>query len=256
MNATAHKHRLPVGLLVASGIALVILLALGTWQVERLEWKEALIASTMQRLNDAPLPLAAMEEIYAKEGTVDYRPVTVTGRFDHAGERHFLATHAGGAGYHVYTPLQLDDGRFVFINRGFVPYEKKDPAKRAEGQVDGRVVIIGLARDRLSGKPSMFVPDNDPAGNVFYWKDWTAMVASSGLADADKVVPFFIDADDAPNPGGLPVGGVTIIDFPNNHLQYALTWYGLAAALAAVVGVWLWRYHRAPANRPGLDKRG
>lgn len=251
MSTASPSRRLPVGLLIASGIVLIILLALGTWQVERLQWKEALIASSEQRLHDAPLPLEAMEAIYAKEGTVDYRPVTVTGTFKHAGERHFLATHAGAAGYNVYTPLLLEDGRTVLVNRGFVSYDKKDATRRMEGQIAGTVTITGLARDRLSEKPSWLIPDNDPSGNIFYWKDWAAMVNSSGIADDTKAVPFFIDANDALNPGGLPIGGVTIIDFPNNHLQYALTWYGLAAALAGVVGVWLWRYHKAAGDNAG-----
>ncbi len=67
------------------------------------------------------------------------------------------------------------------------------------------------------------------------------MAATAGLPTGAKVLPFFIDAGKAPNPGGLPVGGVTIIDLPNSHLQYAVTWYGLAAALAGVLGAWLWR---------------
>ena len=76
------------------------------------------------------------------------------------------------------------------------------------------------------------MPDNDPAKNIFFWKDLDAMAASAGLPRRATVLPFFVDADATPNPGGLPIGGVTTIDLPNNHLQYALTWYGLAAALA------------------------
>ncbi|MGX5708071.1 SURF1 family protein [Brucella lupini] len=242
MTTAQQSHRFPWGVVIASAIALVILLALGTWQVERLQWKEALIASTEQRVHEAPLPLSEMEKIYKQEGSVEYRPVTVTGTFMHQGERHFLATYEGAAGYNVYTPLMLEDGRFVLVNRGFVPYEKKDPSTRVEGQVDGPVSVTGLARDPLSAKPGFFLPDNDIAKNIFYWKDWTAMAESADLPNLDEVAPFFVDADNKSNPGGLPIGGVTIIDFPNNHLQYAMTWYGLALALIGVVGTWLWRY--------------
>ncbi len=103
------------------------------------------------------------------------------------------------------------------------------------------MTVTGLARNPLSEKPSSLVPDNDPAKNVFFWKDRDAMAASAGLRAASEIVPVFIDADAAPNPGGFPAGGVTLIDLPNNHLQYVVTWYGLAAALAGVMGVALWR---------------
>ncbi len=125
MTTDRQSRRFPWGVVVASGVALAILLALGTWQVERLQWKEALIASTEQRIHEPPLPLSEMEKIYESGGTVEYRPVTVSGTFMHQGERHFLATHNGAAGYYVYTPLMLEDGRFALVNRGFVPYERK-----------------------------------------------------------------------------------------------------------------------------------
>lgn len=257
MTLEHTTRRFPWGIVIASAIALVILLALGTWQVGRLQWKEALIASTEQRIHEPPLPLFEMEKVYKQEGSVEYRPVTVSGTFMHQGERHFLATHDGAAGYNVYTPLMLEDGRFVLVNRGFVPYEKKDPTTRIEGQVDGPVSVTGLARDPLSAKPGFFLPDNDTSKNIFYWKDWTAMAESADLPNLDEVVPFFIDADNKPNPGGLPIGGVTIIDFPNNHLQYAATWYGLALALLGVVGTWLWRYryHRKSGDRLSVPDR-
>jgi surfeit locus 1 family protein len=103
--------------------------------------------------------------------------------------------------------------------------------------------VTGLARDPLAEKPSFIVPENEPAKNMFYWKDLAVMASSTGLP-AGKVLPFFVDANNSPNPGGLPVGGVTLIDLPNNHFQYALTWYGLALVLLVVVGTRLrdrWR---------------
>ncbi|MBC8717918.1 SURF1 family protein [Ochrobactrum sp. Marseille-Q0166] len=245
MNEAKKPQRFPWGVLVASLVAFIILLGLGTWQVERLHWKEALLASTQQRVHETPLPLAEMEKIYHDEGTVEYRPVTVSGTFMHQGERHFLATYQGQPGFNVYTPLMLEDGRFILINRGFVPYEKKDQQTRLDGQLDGPVTINGLARDPLHSKPSYFLPDNDTDKNIFYWKDWSAMAESADIPSLDEAVPFFIDADNTPNFGGLPIGGITIIDFPNNHLQYAVTWYGLALALLGVVVAWFWRYRKA-----------
>ena len=228
-------------MLVAALSALAILLALGTWQVERLRWKEDLLATIHERIASEPRSLADIEAQQDSTGDVDYWPVTLGGEFRHEGERHFFATHKGQTGYYVYTPLQIGGESFVFVNRGFVPFELKDAAKRPQGQVEGPVTIIGLARNRLAEKPSWALPDNDPAANIFYWKDLAAMAATSGVGAPGDYLPFFVDAGNAPNPGGLPVGGVTMVDLPNSHLQYAITWYGLAAALCAVLGAWLWR---------------
>ena len=232
-------------LLVVLGLAaFAVLMGLGTWQVQRLIWKEELIASIDMRVEAAPQSLAEIEARQAATADVDYWPVHVAGTFHHEGERHFFATHKGQTGYFIYTPFELDDGRLVFVNRGFVPFDLKDAARRSDGQVTGRQEISGLARDRLDEKPNFFMPDNDPAKNIFYWKDLDVMAQSSGVGAQDDYLPFFIDAGNSPNPGGLPVGAVTLIEMPNSHLQYAITWYGLAAALAGVLGAWLWRRWR------------
>lgn len=232
--------------LVFGAVAFLILIALGTWQVQRLQWKEALLHTIETRMHSAPLPLAEAEKQFAASGDVDYVPVTVTGAFLHQGERHFFTTWQGESGFNIFTPLLLDDGRYVLVNRGFVPYDLKDPAKRPRSQPAGKVTVTGLARNPLAGKPSWILPDNDLAKNIFYWKDRDAMAASAGLPAGAGLVPIFIDADATPNPGGLPVGGVTIVDLPNNHLQYAVTWYGLALALLGVLLVWLRR-----SGKPG-----
>jgi surfeit locus 1 family protein len=132
----------------------------------------------------------------------------------------------------------------VLVNRGFVPFELKDASLRKEGQVEGWQTIVGLARNPLSEKPSAIIPDNDPAKNVFYWKDLGVMAETSGVGEPSNYLGFFVDANDAPNPGGLPVGGVTILDMPNSHLQYAVTWYGLALALIGVMGAWILRQRK------------
>ena len=244
MTALAHHPRrtgIPWLGLAAAFVGFAILIGLGNWQVRRLGEKEHLLATIDARMHATPLPLADVEAQYARGGDVDYTPVTATGAFHHSGERHFLATFDGQSGFFVFTPLELADGRILFVNRGFVPYDLKDAAKRPQGQVQGEITVTGLARNPLSGKPSWLIPDNDPRGNIFYWKDRDAMARSAGLTSGSQVLPFFVDADATPNPGGYPVGGVTLIDLPNNHLQYALTWYGLAAALVGVFGVKAWR---------------
>ena len=249
MTAASHSARggaprraLAIGLGL---IAFIVLIGLGTWQMQRLAWKEGLIETIDRRMNATPVSLAEVEKQFAASGDVDYVAVTLSGTFLHQGERHFFTTWDGETGYSVYTPLRLADGRFVLVNRGFVPYEMKDPAKRALGEVTGEVTISGLARNPLPGKPSMMVPDNDLAKNIFFWKDRDTMAATAGLPAGAVMLPFFVDAGKAPNPGGLPVGGTTILDLPNNHLQYALTWYGLAAALAGVLAAWLRKNRKA-----------
>ncbi len=244
MTGTAAADRIGAKRLVfilAALLAFAVLLSLGAWQVYRLQWKEALLQSIQLRTASPSKPLAELELLHARSGEIDYWPVTATGRFEHINERHFFATHKGASGFYIYTPLRLADSRILFVNRGFVPYDRKDPVARAEGQVQGEVTVTGLARDRLTSKPSWVVPDNDPNENIYYWKDLESMARAGGYRLDGVVVPFFVDADAAPNPGGLPVGGVTIVDLPNNHLQYAITWFGLAAALAGVFAFWLMR---------------
>lgn len=221
------------GTVVAVTVAMAILLSLGTWQVQRLHWKEALIADIEARRHADPLDVAGLEAVLRDGGDVDYRAARAEGRYLNDRERHFLATFDGEAGFYVYAPLALADGRYLFVNRGFVPYDLKEAATRPEGVLQGEQVVSGLARARLSGKPGFMVPDNDEAKNIFYWKDLDRMAASVGLPE-NAVLPFFLDADATPVPGGLPRGGVTQIDLPNSHLQYAVTWYGLAFALALV----------------------
>nr|WP_205932021.1 SURF1 family protein [Rhizobium leguminosarum] len=217
-------------------IALAILISLGTWQVERLHWKEGLIADIAARQAASPVPLADIEAMAATGGDIEYRKVTVTGRYINNKERHFFATWRGQTGFYVYTPLELADGRILFVNRGFVPYDNKEPETRMQGQLTDQQTVTGLAREKLPGKPSWVVPDNDVAKNIFYWKDLNVMAESVGLEKA-SVIPFFVDADSTPNPAGLPIGGVTQVDLPNDHLQYAFTWYGLAAVLVVVVAI-------------------
>jgi len=224
--------------------AFVILLVLGNWQVQRMHWKEGLLATIEARVHAQPRPLGEVLASGPAVADLEYTPVSLQGAFVHSAERHFFATWNGASGFFVYTPLLRPQGDYVFVNRGFVPYDLKDPARRPQSLPEGEVTVTGLLRAPLVEKPSSILPDNDPGKNLFYWKDIRAMAETSGLPADASVLGVFVDADATANPGGLPVGGVTIIDLPNNHLQYAVTWYGLAAALAAVFGVWLWRYVR------------
>ncbi|SJZ71405.1 surfeit locus 1 family protein [Consotaella salsifontis] len=232
-------------LLVALGAVLFgILCGLGTWQVERLHWKETLLANIDARMHAAPTTLAGIAAIYDDSGDIDYWPVTVSGRFLHEDERYFLATRDGEPGWDVYTPLLLDDSHAVFVNRGFVPDALRDPARRPEGQVEGDVTVTGLARSVPHEKANMFVPDNAPEKNQFFWRSLSDMEKGLHLSPTVHIEPFFIDAGQGAAPGGYPIGGATIVDIPNNHLQYAITWFGLAAVLLVMIGALLiqqWR---------------
>lgn len=232
--------------LLAGTVAFLILVGLGSWQLGRLHWKEALIARVEARVHAPPedLPPAADWPNLTREGD-EYRPVRLSGTFDHAREtliytvRGEDAPPPRGQGFFVITPLLRTDGPPVLVNRGFVPTGRADPAGRGEGQVSGTVEVTGLLR--FSEEPSLFVPANDPARNAFYRVSVAEISAARGLPGA---APFLVDANARPNPGGLPVGGTTRIAFPNRHLEYALTWYGLAAALVGVGAALAWSRRR------------
>lgn len=206
-----------------------VFLALGTWQVQRLFWKLDLIARVEARIHAAPVPAparVAWSGVNAKDD--EYRRVTATGLFEHGKSALVQAVTALGAGFWVVTPLRLADGSTILVNRGFVPADKRDPAARAAGEIAaGPVAVTGLLRITEPG--GAFLRSNDPAHDRWFSRDVAAIAAARGLAD---VAPYFIDADGTPNPGGLPVGGLTVVAFRNSHLVYALTWYALAAMSA------------------------
>lgn len=216
---------------VVSLALFLVLIGLGSWQLERRQWKEALIAKIAARVGAPAIALGDAEAIAAAGDDIGYLHVAARGRFLHDKERYLYAPTAAGLGWHVYTPLELAPGRIVWVNRGFVPDAKKAPETRTPGLVTGEVDVRGLARPYP--KKGFFQPDNDVTHNLWYWPDVEAMSASafSGIAGP----PFVIDADRWPSvPGGLPQGGVTRLELPNRHLEYALTWYGLALTLIAV----------------------
>lgn len=204
----------------------IVFTALGTWQVQRLLWKQALIERVEARMTALPIPAAGPAAMVTADAD-EYRRVTATGVFRHDKETLVQAVTALGAGFWVMTPLMQDDGTAVLINRGFVPIDRRDPASRSQGNGSGTVGVTGLLRITQPG--GAFLRQNDPDQDRWYSRDVTAIAAAKGLA---TVAPYFIDADATPNPGGLPVGGLTVTRFPNSHLAYALTWCALAVMSA------------------------
>ena len=211
----------------------LLMLGLGVWQLHRLQWKEALIATIDQRIGAAAVPLPAGNDI--EPDGWNYRHVRVTGRFLHDKEIHLLAyTERGNLGYHVITPLARQDGGYVLIDRGWVPTAKADPKTRPDGQLPGTVTVEGVVRHGWT--QGWFVPDNEPAKNLWFFGDLAAMAKTAGVT----VPPILVEAGPAPNPGGFPIGGQTLVTLPNHHLQYALTWFGMALALMVIYVL----YHR------------
>lgn len=223
-----------VGSAIAVAIAFAILMTLGTWQMQRKAWKEALLAQISERSHAVPVPLQDVTG-GAAGSDPEYTHASVTGRFLHDKEQFLWAPDASqGLGYHVYTPLETAPGQIVWINRGYVPHERKEPGTRGDGQVGGQVTVTGLVRKPITD-PGMFTPDNEAYRHMFYWRSLTEMHQAAFGSQGPKAAPYFLDADAEPaNPGGLPQGGVTLIKLPNRHLEYAITWYGLAGTLLAV----------------------
>lgn len=243
----AARRRSPAALALLGLLALLAfigLVALGTWQVERRAWKLDLIARVDARVHAphaALPPRADWPRVNAADD--EYRRVQATGTFLYDRETLTQATTSLGAGFWVMTPLRLRDGTLL-VNRGFVPADRRDRASRAAADQPGEVTVAGLIR--MTEPKGGFLRSNDPAADRWHSRDVEAIAVARGLADA---APFFLDADARPNPGGLPVGGLTVVSFPNSHLVYALTWYGLALMLAgavAYVGREEWRARRRP----------
>ncbi len=209
--------------------ALLVLIALGLWQVERLHGKTALLAAIAERMSAAETPIGDVLRLPLAE--MEWRRVQARGRFLHDKEAYVYATEFDlGMGVHVLTPLVLSSGDgVVLVDRGFVPLASKPPETRAAGQVEGEVAIAGLVR--LEGERNMFTPAADERTHTWYRRDIRGIAQAVGVT---LEAPIAIVADQPANPGGLPRFPGYRVDIPNNHLQYAVTWFGLALTLLGV----------------------
>lgn len=249
-DRAGRARRSPLVLVVLAALALsgvVMLTGLGWWQLERRAWKLQLIEQVDQRIHAAAVAAPGPDRWPRINATDDvYRKVTATGQFLHDRETLVQAVSERGGGFWVLTPFRTTDGFTFLVNRGFVPPERRDAATRRDGQMAGPANVTGLIRMTEPG--GGFLRSNDPAADRWYSRDVAAIAAARNLPN---VAPFFIDADAAPNPGALPVGGLTVISFPNNHLVYAFTWFGLAIVViggAAIVARDEWRFRRKSLN--------
>jgi len=247
LNAPARKRRSWLGLLIPAVLTFAALIALGTWQLQRKAWKEGLIATLTARLAAPPValpPPASWPSL--DQASNEYRRVAFSATFDHSKESLVYAgassfrTDVTGPGYWVFTPAHLADGAFVMVNRGFVPDADKDAATRAAGQIAGPVEITGELR--WPEARHWFSPADDVPHNLWFTRD------PSGIADAKgirPVAPFYVEQESPVPPGGLPQPGKLVINLPNNHLGYAITWYGLALVLLVVFVLWARSSRRA-----------
>ena len=237
--------------------ALIVLVSLGNWQLRRLAWKEQLIESATAR---PQMPVKDLPEV-SEWPTLDiaeleYRPFRLTGefRFDKSALVFTSLSDPrgeyGGPGQWVVMPFILAGGGTVLVNRGFVPDGWEEPTRRDGVSLgEGTTTVTGLLRPDEA--PNLFTPDDKPEENQFFARNVEAIAKAKGLVD--PVAPFTIDllASETP-PGGLPQAGETRFTFTNNHLGYAFTWYGLAAALAAVFGAFAWGRLREDDAGPRL----
>ncbi len=201
-----HFRPLPVFTLFTL-VMFAILVSLGVWQIHRLHWKLGLIAEVNRNLT---LPPVSLDTALKLGKGAEYRRVALTGRFDHAKEAYVYGTARGAPVWHVITPFTTTDGRVLLIDRGIVPDALRDPAKRAAGQVEGLQHIVGVWR--TPDPPGLFTPDPDRAHHNWFSRDAVAIAAADHVKLAAPVV---VEADAAPNPGGWPQGGHTVVTFRN-----------------------------------------
>ncbi|MDE2579580.1 MAG: SURF1 family protein [Hyphomicrobiales bacterium] len=237
MTARSSAARVLLGPAIAAALCFALLVGLGVWQLQRLAWKEAILARIDARVHAQPQPVPARKDWASlRPADYDYQPVSLRGVYDPRREALIFrpAAPAGlaqGPGYTVVTPMTLDGGGVVLVNRGFAPLAWLDGLRTSPPA--GETTVTGLMRppeDR-----NAFTPADTPAKGVWYTRDPASMAAALGLAD---VAPFVIDAAPQGGETGWPRPGATEIAIPNNHLSYALTWFGLAAALVGVFAVW------------------
>jgi surfeit locus 1 family protein len=242
-----------LGLLVPAILAFAALIALGTWQIQRKAWKEGLIAALNAQLAAPPLalpPPATWPKLNRKDD--EYRRVNFQATFDNSKEALMFAAPStfrpdvSVPGYWVFAPARLADGGIVMVNRGFVPDGRQDPATRPQGQLTGPVEIVGSMR--WPEARHWFTPADEPAKNLWFSADPQSMAANKNVG---AVAPFYVEQESPAPPGGLPKPGKLMVTLPDNHLQYALTWFGLALVLVIWFAVWALGLEREARSQPG-----
>ena len=242
------RSLLALGLLgLFCALVIALLTALGIWQLERRTWKLRLIDEIAQRVHAAPIDAPGPSQwARAAAGDYTYRRVYASGQYLNDRETLVHAVTRLGGGYWVLTPLRTEQGYTILVNRGFVPSDRRESATRMDGLIADRTLVGGLLR--IAEPKGAFLHANDATADRWYSRDVEAIAEARHQS---PIAPYFIDADATPVPGGLPVGGLTIIDLPNNHLVYALTWFTLAIIVSVASGVAVRAEWRSRDRRPG-----
>jgi len=254
-GASLARPRLGAGFwgFIAFMLVLTVLwIGLGVWQLERLQWKERLIAEVNARLTAKPYDLPAVGEWPVFDSSIfEYHPVRLSGQYA-ADEPVLVFTSLtdpkgkySGAGYWVMTPFNPDGGGTVFINRGFVPQDGAraflDPVTVPKGHQE----LTGVALP--AEPPGPFTPPPDRSNHVDWIANAPRLAAFDGISGS--VFPLTVDLPSGAA-GSLPQGGETVVEFPNNHLVYALTWFGLALLTPGLLAYWVWRQVRPKSLLP------
>jgi surfeit locus 1 family protein len=224
-------------LTISTIVAFAILVSLGVWQLQRRDWKHALIERIEARAEAPAKPLEQVLARWQRDQDVEYMRVEMTGELRASREFHIYTIRDGVAGWRVVSPFETD-GHIVMLDRGFVPEPLKDPQARADQPVpEGTFTVTGLAR--APGQSNFVTPDNEPQRNRYYWRDLESIVAQLPPQAQERAAPFFVEAEAGALPGEWPRDGVTQLRLPDRHLSYALTWFGLALTLLGVYGAYV-----------------
>jgi surfeit locus 1 family protein len=238
-ESTRPRRRGLVNAALLTLVAVVILLGLGTWQIERKLWKQALIDRLDRRLAAPPVELPPRAIWPRLDPAQDeFRRVAFRAQFPPDQEAlvytsgSAFRTDVSGPGYWVFAPVSLPDGAVVVVNRGFVPQGGPKRPGKAQGE-PGSLDIVGVLR--WPEARGAFTPADEPDKNLWFVRDPGAIAAAKAWG---AVAPFFVEQEAPVPPGGWPRPGPLTVKLRNEHLQYALIWYGLALALVAVFAVW------------------
>jgi surfeit locus 1 family protein len=227
--------------------AVTLMIGLGVWQLERREWKLALIARLSARMNAKPVLLARAKELWQQNADAEYTRVRLSGRFLHDEERYLYTALGGEQGWYVITPLVTALGDIVLVNRGFVPDRLRNPATRKDSLSAGTVELQGLARG--SERRNWFTPANDAVANRWFWRGIPGLIASLRAGEPARAAPFLIEAEPDPSTSGIwPKARIIRVNLPNSHLQYAITWFSLAAAFLVIFGLYARNRLREPPS--------